>query len=276
VFLGAYPDPGPYADTPETSLAVPGGVLAPGGTYWWRVAASNGIGECAPAMSGLRTFTVSGPGIQPVPDGAQPGSGPIWGGTPVTISGSGLYLGATVTFDGLQATVTTPGDGSTLTVTAPAHAAGPVDVVVTNPGGLSASVPGGYQYAAPASARFFPVPPCRLVDTRAGIDTADVKRGEFLDDEIRAYAPSQSTDCLGLPSDPTAWSLNIQFRPVTQPAYLMAFPDGALQPAVSTVVSAPDRWRVNGAIVPAGSAGAFDVYCQHAGRVVIDVNGYFK
>jgi hypothetical protein len=125
-------------------------------------------------------------------------------------------------------------------------------------------------------AKFYPLTPCRVVDTRDSIDPAVVKRGNFLDDEVRAYTLSQSTDCPGLPTDAKAWSLNIQFRPISVAAYLIAFPDGVNQPAVSTLVAWPARWRVNNAIVPAGSGGAFDVYCQYAGRVVIDVNGYFK
>jgi outer membrane protein assembly factor BamB len=127
-----------------------------------------------------------------------------------------------------------------------------------------------------AATRFFPVTPCRVVDTRTSIDPATVKRGDFTDDEVRAYTLSESTDCPGLPTDASAWSLNVQLRPLTQAAYLIAFPDGVTQPAVSTLVAWPDRWRVNNAIVPAGAGAAFDVYCQYARRVVIDVNGYFK
>jgi hypothetical protein len=127
-----------------------------------------------------------------------------------------------------------------------------------------------------AATRFFPVTPCRVVDTRTSIDPATVKRGDFTDDEVRAYTLSESTDCPGLPTDASAWSLNVQLRPLTQAAYLIAFPDGVTQPAVSTLVAWPDRWRVNNAIVPAGAGAAFDVYCQYASRVVIDVNGYFK
>ncbi len=134
---------------------------------------------------------------------------------------------------------------------------------------------GAYERAVATGTRFFPVTPCRVVDTRAPTDPAAVKRGSFLDDEVRAYTLSESTDCPGLPSDVAAWALNIQLRPISQAAYLIAFPDGITQPQVSTLVASPDRWRVNDAIVPAGAGGTFDLYCQFACRVVIDVNGYF-
>jgi hypothetical protein len=122
---------------------------------------------------------------------------------------------------------------------------------------------------------FYALTPCRVVDTRVPIDPAAVKRGNFTDDETRAYTFSDSTDCPGLPTTATAWSLNIQYRPLTVAAYLTAYPHGVTRPAVSALVGYPDTWIVNNAIVPAGSGGTFDVYCQYAGRVIIDVNGYF-
>jgi hypothetical protein len=122
---------------------------------------------------------------------------------------------------------------------------------------------------------FYALTPCRVVDTRSSIDPAVVKRGNFADDENRAYTLSDSTDCPGLPTTATAWSLNIQYRPMTVAAYLTAYPHGVSRPTVSALVGYPDTWIVNNAIVPAGTNGTFDVYCQYAGRVIIDVNGYF-
>ena len=278
LFLSPDPDPRQYSATVATSFVVPSGVLAPGGTYWWKVEASNAVGGCSPAVSEVRAFTVAGAATAPSPAAADPVFGPAGGGTPVTITGTDLYLGATVTFGGVPATVTSWGDGSILIATSPPHDPGQVDIVVTNPGGLSATVPGGFEYQVGSSppARFYPVVPCRVVDTRSGIDPAASKRGDFLDDEVRAYTLADSADCPGLPGDAVAWSVNLQFRPINLPAYLSVFPAGVPRPAVSNLVAWPDRWRVNGTIVPGGSGGTFDVYCQYAGHVVIDVDGYFK
>jgi hypothetical protein len=80
----------------------------------------------------------------------QPGS--TAGGSSVTITGTGIQSGATVTVGG-AVTEATSYDGSMYLIT-PAHAAGIVDVVVTNPGGQSASLPGGYTYASPESFDF--------------------------------------------------------------------------------------------------------------------------
>lgn len=79
-----------------------------------------------------------------------PNSGPITGGTAITVGGSGFLAGATVTVGGSAATnVTVANDGS-ITATTPAGVAGAADVVVTNSGGASSTITGGFVYVAPA------------------------------------------------------------------------------------------------------------------------------
>ena len=72
-----------------------------------------------------------------------PNSGPTAGGTSVVITGTNLN-GGTVTFDGTVATCTV-NTATQITCTSPAHAAGPVDVVVTTSGGAATSA-GGFTY----------------------------------------------------------------------------------------------------------------------------------
>jgi hypothetical protein len=79
--------------------------------------------------------------------GVSPSSGPIAGGTAVTISGTGFTAGATVTFGGTSASATVVGS-TTINAIAPSHASGSVNVVVTNPGGQSATLTNGYSYAS--------------------------------------------------------------------------------------------------------------------------------
>lgn len=66
-------------------------------------------------------------------------------GSTVSISGTGFSSGATVTLGGIATTVTVL-NSTSIRATAPVHAAGAVDVVVTNPGGHSATLTGGYTY----------------------------------------------------------------------------------------------------------------------------------
>ena len=75
----------------------------------------------------------------------SPTSGTRNGGTTVTISGSNFVSGATVTFGSTQATVRSLSSTS-ISVRTPAHAAGTVNVVVTNPSGQSATLTNGYTF----------------------------------------------------------------------------------------------------------------------------------
>ena len=76
-----------------------------------------------------------------------PHSSQTTGGTVVTIYGTGFVTGATVTIAGTAATNVKWIGPSFITATSPAHAAGSGDVVVTNPGGQTASIAGGFIYA---------------------------------------------------------------------------------------------------------------------------------
>ena len=85
------------------------------------------------------TFTVSG---------ISPSSGTASGGTSVKITGTGFLSGATVTFGGIAGTNLAVPDSSTITVTTPSHAAGTVNVVVTNSIAQSATLTNAYTYTA--------------------------------------------------------------------------------------------------------------------------------
>jgi hypothetical protein len=67
------------------------------------------------------------------------------GGTAVTITGTGLTGATAVLFGGTAATSFTVDSDIQITATTPAHAAGPVDVAVTTPGGTS-TLPGLFAY----------------------------------------------------------------------------------------------------------------------------------
>jgi hypothetical protein len=66
-------------------------------------------------------------------------------GESVRVIGTGFLAGAGLTLDGVAATVTSVAS-TVITATTPAHGAGRVDVVVTNPGGQSRTLSGGYTY----------------------------------------------------------------------------------------------------------------------------------
>ena len=121
---------------------------------------------------------------------------------------------------------------------------------------------------------FVAIAPCRIVDTRVA-SSDGFHQPNFADDETRTFNFPASPDCPGLPATAGAYSVNIQFRPTSRLAYLTAFPTGTTMPTVATLVGNPAWWTTNAAIVPAGTGGQIDIYCQFAGPVVIDINGYY-
>jgi hypothetical protein len=81
--------------------------------------------------------------------GITPNSGPTAGGTSVTVNGSAFVSGATVSIGGTAATNVSFVNSTTITATTPAHAAGTVNVVVTNPDTQSGTLTNGFTFNAP-------------------------------------------------------------------------------------------------------------------------------
>lgn len=101
----------------------------------------------AAAAPNMSEFFGAATNTAPKIDALSATSGPVSGGTAVTISGSGFATGATVTFGGTPAGAIVVGS-TTINTTTPSHASGPVNIVVTNPGGQSGTLTNGYVYAA--------------------------------------------------------------------------------------------------------------------------------
>jgi hypothetical protein len=129
-----------------TQLASPASVT---GNYaifaeWWLIPLVDACGETN--VSQLQLAATS-PGDEwevttdptPTITVLTPSHGTIDGGTPITISGSGFGMDATVTIDGVTADDIVVVDQFTITCTTPAHAAGSVDVVVENVDGVSST-----------------------------------------------------------------------------------------------------------------------------------------
>jgi hypothetical protein len=118
------------------------------------VGESLGISTCPGAAAtapNMAEFFTTTPNTAPIISSLSPTSGPAGGGTTVTISGTSFATGATVTFGGTAATNVNVVGSTTITAVTPAHAGGAVNVVVTNPGGQSATSTNGYTYAAAAA-----------------------------------------------------------------------------------------------------------------------------
>ena len=93
-------------------------------------------------LSSGYTYSASAPTVTAI----SPTSGSTSGGTSVTITGTGFSSGATVSLGGTAATNVTVVSSTSITATTPAHAAGTVDVVVTNTDSQNGTLSSGYTY----------------------------------------------------------------------------------------------------------------------------------
>ena len=103
------------------------------------VTVTNSDGQVG-TLAGSYTFTTAG-SDPPTVTSISPNNGPFSGGTSVSITGTNFVSGATVTFGGVAANSMNVVSTTSITATTPSHAAGSVDVTVTNPDGQSATLP---------------------------------------------------------------------------------------------------------------------------------------
>ena len=107
------------------------------------VVVANPGGQIGTSVNGYTyAATVQPPTVASV----SPTSGPATGGTWITITGTNFAAGASVTLGGTVATNVVVTNSTTITATTPAHAAGNVDVVVTNTNGQSGGKINAFTY----------------------------------------------------------------------------------------------------------------------------------
>jgi hypothetical protein len=118
---------------------------------------------------------------------------------------------------------------------------------------------------------FFPLTPCRLVDTR---NAAGPLGGPSLVGNATRTFPILSSTC-NVPATAQAYSLNFTSVPNGPLGFLTTWPAGQTQPLVSTLNAPTGAVTANAAIVPAGTNGDLSVFVTNNSDLVIDINGYF-
>ena len=154
----------------------------------------------------------------------------------------------------------------------PAGTNGGVTVYVSNESHVILDIDGYFvpKGSVPALA-FYPVTPCRMVDTRNGTGSL---AGPFLPAGTSRDFPLKSSNC-GVPANAQVYSLNVTAVPKSTLGYLTMWASGEPQPMVSTLNATTGAVTANGAIVPAAANGDISVYVSNASDVVLDLNGYF-
>jgi len=150
----------------------------------------------------------------------------------------------------------------------PAGASAAVSVYATDTTDVILDIDGYFAPPASNTYQFYPLTPCRIVDTRNG-------NGGMLQAGVeRDY--SIPPNC-GVPSSATAYSFNVTVLPAAGGLdYLTVWPKGESQPVVSTLNDNTGTVVANAAIVPAGSENATAFYAHsNATNLLVDVDGYF-
>ena len=188
------PNNGPVAG--GTAVTITGTNFATGTTVTFggtaatnvMVVSATQITATTPAGStGAVTVTVTNPGVPsgslangftyvviPTITSISPNSGPIVGGTAVTITGTNFATGATVTLGGTAATNVVVVSGTQITATTPAGSAGAATVTVTV-NGQSGSLANGFTYNVPVGDQQVAVSAVTLLPG-ATITAADLSR----------------------------------------------------------------------------------------------------
>ena len=123
----------------------------------------------------------------------------------------------------------------------------------------------------PTAMSFYPMAPCRLVDTR--LATGPLGGPSLIAGASRNF-PLLTSSC-NIPATARAYSLNYTAVPQGPLGFLTTWPTGQTQPFVSTLNAPTGAITANAAIVPAGTNGDISVFVTHPSDLVIDVNGYF-
>ena len=161
----------------------------------------------------------------------------------------------------------------------PAGTSGAISVYVTDTTNVILDIDGYFAPTSGSTLAFYPLPPCRVADTRK--DTFPAGLGvPHLSGSVERDFPVLSSSCIPSGVTPQAYSLN--FTAVPYPAlghplgYLELWPkDQMPQHPVSTLNNLTGTIVANAAIVPAGTGGEIAAFASNDTDLVIDINGYF-
>jgi hypothetical protein len=231
--------------------------------------------QTATRASGF-TYTTAPPA--PTVTAVSPNTGSTGGGTSVTITGANFVGTPSVVIGGANATSEVFVNSTTLTATTPAHAAGIVNVVVTNPDAQSGTLTNGYAYLPPPSAsRYWALTPCRLFDTRntTGPDAAS---------PILAANSTRTFDVsgrCGVPEAAISLTVNVTVTGSGATGELRLFPGNGISPnpPASSIFYAAGKTRANNGIVRLSTDGTATIKVQNvsaaAVHFILDVSGSY-
>jgi len=146
-----------------------------------------------------------------------------------------------------------------------------VSVYVSDTTNVIIDVNGYFTPVNGANLAFYPLPPCRVADTRGPNGPLG---GPFLTAGMERDFPVLQSSC-NIPTKASAYSFNMTAVPHGPLGYLTVWPTGFQQPVVSTLNAPTGTVVANAAIVRGGLGGRVAVFPSDNTDLIIDVNGYF-
>ncbi len=265
VYFGTQSNPPLATNTTATSYTP--GSLAANTIYYWRVVSKNAAGT---ASTATLTFMTGTTGLITI-SGQVTVSGIPLSGVVINVNGPSLVTATTVAGGSYSVSVAA---NNTYTVSASAMGYS-FSSSITFPN-LAANQTVNFTGIAMTGMEFYPVTPCRLVDTRVAGMPAGFGPPALLAGGTRTFTIPNNAAC-GIPSNAAAYSLNVTVVTKGYLGILTIWPAGQSQPNVSTLNSYSNTSTAvaNAAIVPAGANGAINAWATDATELILDINGYF-
>jgi len=147
----------------------------------------------------------------------------------------------------------------------PAGTNGGVATYATNDTDLVIDVDGYFAPPGTGGLSFYPLTPCRVVDTR------HIGNGQPFTGELTI---SVETSPCGPPATSQGYVFNATVVPQGSLSYLTLWPDPQQKPTVSTLNALDGAITSNMAIVP-DSNGKTDAFASGHTQLILDISGYF-
>ena len=162
---------------------------------------------------------------------------------------------------------------------------GGINMWVTNPTDVVLDISGYFAAPGADTLAFYPLPPCRIVDTRDENMPEGFGPPAMTDNETRIFHLMENP-CLQAPGivKPIAFSLNFTVVPTPSGSpldYLTVWPSDLQQmPVVSTLnnntaTNVANAAIVRGSLSSANQFGYISVYSTNSTELIVDINGYF-
>jgi uncharacterized repeat protein (TIGR03803 family) len=149
----------------------------------------------------------------------------------------------------------------------PAGTGGEVSVYPSSDTDLVIDINGYFAPAGTGGLSLYPVPPCRVIDTRK------IGSGQPFSGTLSPPVDVEGSVC-GPPATAQAYVFGAAVVPTGALGYLTLWADGATQPLVSTLNALDGSISSNMAIVPTTN-GKVDAYASGITQLVLDISSYF-